>query len=197
LDAASPQRMIDFVIEKHGRIDGLVNNAGRLDRCNIETLSDDLFEEMMTINTRAPLMLIKAALPHMEKQSSGGSVVNIGSTNAHCGAEKILLYSVNKGALMTATRNLADALASRLVRVNQMNVGWTETENEYKVQAAEGQSDDWINKIPDIYAPTGKILKSEEVAQHVAFWLSPKSAPVTGQVVDIEQYPVLGRLKFN
>ncbi|MBT5186147.1 MAG: SDR family oxidoreductase, partial [Kordiimonadaceae bacterium] len=179
--------------KKYGRIDGLVNNAGRLDRCTIESIDDDLFDEIMIINTRAPIMLIKAALPHMEKQLNGGSIVNIGSVHAHGGAAKVLLYSMTKAALMTATRNLGNALSQRLVRVNQMNVGWTETENEHKIQASEGKPKNWLDNISKTLAPTGKILTSLQVAEHVAFWLSIKSAPVTGQVVDIEQYPIIGR----
>lgn len=197
LDPAAPRQIIDYVIETYGRIDGLVNNAARLDRCTIEDMSDAVFDEIMTVNTRAPLMLIQAALPHMERQNTGASVVNIGSVNAHCGAEKILAYSVSKGGLMTATRNLGNALAARGVRVNQMNVGWTETANEHMVQANEGQPKDWVDNIPSFLAPSGHILVPENIAQHVAFWLSDNSAPMTGQIVDLEQYPIIGRLNYN
>ena len=193
-NSEAPQKIIDFVINKYGRIDGLVNNAGRLDRSTIESIDNDIFDELMIINTRAPIMLIKAALPHMEKQSDGGSIVNIGSVHAHGGDAKVLLYSMTKAALMTATRNLGDALSERLVRVNQMNVGWTETENEHKIQASEGKPENWLENIPKSHAPTGKILTPLQVAEHAAFWLSKRSAPVTGQVVDIEQYPIIGRV---
>lgn len=193
----APRKMIDFVIGEFGRIDGLVNNAALLDRCTIEDLTDELFDDMMAVNTRAPLMLIKAALPHMQAQKTGGSIVNIGSVNAHCGATKILMYSITKGALMTATRNLGDALGTRRVRVNQMNVGWTETENEHKVQAKEGQPQDWLAHIPPSIAPFGSILTADQIARHVAFWLSDASGPVSGQVVDIEQYPIIGRLRYS
>lgn len=195
-DTAAPQKLIDFVTGEYGRIDGIVNNAAMLDRCTIENTTDDLFADIMAVNARAPVMLIKAALPFMENQKTGGSIVNIGSINAHCGASKILLYSISKGALMTATRNLGDALSARHVRVNQLNVGWTETENEHLVQEKEGQPKDWLDHIPEAAAPSGKLLAPETIAEHAAFWLSDKSGPVTGQVVDVEQYPLIGRLKY-
>ena len=62
--------------------------------------------------------------------------VNIGSVNAYCGEPNLLPYSISKGGLMTLTRNVADALGTEQVRVNQMNIGWTLTPNEtYAVTA--------------------------------------------------------------
>lgn len=193
----APARIMAETVGAFGRIDGLVNNAAMLDRDTIDSLDIGLFDDIIAVNLRAPLLLIKAALPHMERQETGGSVVNIGSVNAWCGATKILSYSVSKGGLMTATRNLGDALSSRRVRVNQLNVGWTASENEHRIQLAEGQPADWRSRLNALQAPSGDILKPQEVARHAIFWLSPESAPITGQVVDVEQYPILGRLAIH
>ena len=192
-EPSSPQFIVDSVIKEFGRIDGLVNNAARLDRCTIETMTDDLFDKMLDINLRAPLKLIQAALPYMKAQNSSASIVNIGSTNAHCGAPNLLLYSATKAALMTATRNLADCLVPNLVRINQLNVGWTLTEGEHMLQLAEGRPEDWLDNIPHQFAPSGTIMRPQQIAEHVAFWLSQRSAPVTGQVYEVEQYPLIGR----
>lgn len=94
---------------------------------------------------------------------------------------------------MTATRNLGDALGERNVRINQINAGWTATETEHKLQIGEGHGKDWQSRLPKEFAPHGRLIQPEEVAAHVAFWLSPASAPVTGQVYELEQYPILGR----
>ncbi len=196
-EPGAPEKIIADINARFGRLDGLVNNAARLDRNNIESLSEDLFFQMMTVNTLAPLKLIQAALPVMKAQSGGGAVVNIGSTNAHCGATNLLVYSMSKGAMMTATRNLGDALAKDNIRVNQLNVGWTLTESEKRLQISEGQGENWLENIPEAFTPSGTILQPEQIAEHVIFWLSDKSAPVTGQVCDIEQYPVIGRNKIS
>lgn len=193
----APARMVAQAVAALGRLDGLVNNAAMLDRDTIDDLDIDLFDAVMAVNLRAPLLAIAAALPHMEAGAGGASVVNIGSVNAWCGATKLLSYSASKGGLMTATRNLGDALAGRGVRVNQLNVGWTATENEHHVQLAEGQPADWRKRVSPLQAPSGDILEPEQVARHAIFWLSQQSAPITGQVVDVEQYPVLGRLAIH
>lgn len=193
LDPDTPERIIDFVLTQHGRIDGLVNNAGMLDRCTLETASADLIDRMFAVNFRAPLMLIQAATVQMAKQQSGGSIVNIGSVNASCGAPTLLVYSATKGALATATRNLGAALGPKHVRINQINVGWTVTENENRIQATEGQPENWEELIPADFKPSGALLSPEQVAQHAIFWLSDASAPVSGQVTDVEQYPMIGR----
>ena len=193
----APDQIIGEITQKHGGIDGLVNNAARLDRSDIDSFSPQTFEAMMAVNVRAPLGLIQAALPFMKKRKNGGSIVNIGSTNAYCGAPNLLLYSMTKGALMTATRNLGDALGAENIRINQLNVGWTLTESEVEIQRAEGHPHDWMEHIPKVFSPSGTILRPEQVARHAAFWLGDDSAPITGQVVDIEQYPVIGRNKVS
>jgi NAD(P)-dependent dehydrogenase (short-subunit alcohol dehydrogenase family) len=192
-DGGTPQALIAEVLHRHGRIDGLVNNAAMLTRSTIETVTHDLLQAMLAVNVVGPLLLIKAALPYLERAVNGGTIVNIGSINAWCGAPNLLAYSASKGALMTATRNLGDALGGRNVRINQINAGWTATETEHKLQLAEGHGEDWQAHLPKEFAPHGRLLEPREVAAHVTFWLSPASAPVTGQVYELEQYPILGR----
>jgi NAD(P)-dependent dehydrogenase (short-subunit alcohol dehydrogenase family) len=193
LEAGASEKIIDFVVEQNGRIDGLVNNAAALDRCTIETISPELLDRVIGVNLRAPVLLIQAAVAQMAKQKSGGNILNIGSINASCGAPTLLIYSASKGALETVTRNLGASLASRRVRVNQINVGWTVTENENRIQIAEGQPENWHELVPLNYKPSGALLSPGQVAQHAVFWLSDNSAPVTGQVCDVEQYPMIGQ----
>lgn len=196
-DPAAPAKVVAETVERFGRLDGLVNNAALLTRSTIDEIDADHVDAMFAVNYRAPMLTIKAALPHLEASPVSGSVVNIGSINAHCGAPNLLTYSATKGALMTASRNLGDALGGRSVRVNQVNVGWTLTENERLIQRAEGQPEDWLQRVPKELAPTGMILTPEEVAAHVAFWLSPASHPASGQAYEIEQYPLIGRNRVS
>jgi len=193
LDTGSPDRIMEYVLEKHGRIDGLVNNAGLLDRCTLETATADLVDRMFAVNIRAPLMLIKAAAARMAAQNVGGSIVNVGSINPSCGAPTLLVYSATKGALATITQNLGATLGPKQIRINQINVGWTVTESENRIQKSEGQPDNWEELVPASYKPSGALLSPDQVAQHAVFWLSDQSVPVSGQVCDVEQYPMIGR----
>ena len=159
---------------------------------NINTTDFNFFRLVLEVNTLVPFMLIKTALPHL--QQSGGCVLNIGSVNAYCGEPNLFPYSVSKGALMTMTRNLGDALhRENGVRVNQINPGWVLTETEISRKRSHGLADDWYKDIPRIYAPAGRILKPEEIAAASIYWLADESGPISGQVVDLEQHPFIGR----
>lgn len=188
----TPQRLVDLAINKFGRLDALVNNAALVVSGNIHTTDIDFFRRVLEVNTLAPFMLIKTALPHLQR--SRGCVLNIGSVNAYCGEPDLFPYSVSKGALMTMTRNLGDTLhRENDVRVNQINPGWVLTETEVSRKRAQGLSDNWYTDLPRTNAPAGRILKPEEIAAAAIYWLSDESGPVSGQVVDLEQYPFIGR----
>lgn len=188
----TPQRLVDFAIAKFGRLDALVNNAAMVVSGNIHTTDIDFFRIVLDVNTLVPFMLIKTALPHLEKV--GGCVLNIGSVNAYCGEPDLFPYSVSKGALMTMTRNLGDTLhRENGVRVNQINPGWVLTETETTRKRDQGLADDWYTDLPRTYAPAGRILKPEEIAAAAIYWLADESGPVSGQVVDLEQHPFIGR----
>lgn len=189
--AEAPTRLIEAVLNQYGRLDGLVNNAACVERASLETTTAAFFDKMMHINVRAPLLLLQAALPQFIAQG-GAAVVNIGSVNAYCGQPNLLPYAVSKGGLMTLTRNLANAYAEAKIRVNQLNPGWVLSENEIALQISEGQAADWYRHVPAAKAPRGSLLEPLEVARHVVHWLSDASAPVSGAVIDLEQFPLVG-----
>jgi NAD(P)-dependent dehydrogenase (short-subunit alcohol dehydrogenase family) len=188
----APQRLVEFAVQRFGKLDAIVNNAALIATGTIQDTSAERFNEFIRINTLAPYLLIRAALPELRKRR--GSVLNIGSVNAHCGEPNLLPYSISKGALMTMTRNLGDTLMREDgVRVNQINPGWVLTEAENQRKNEEGLGEDWACELPKNYAPSGRILEPREIAAAAAYWLSDECGPVSGQVVDLEQYPFIGR----
>jgi NAD(P)-dependent dehydrogenase (short-subunit alcohol dehydrogenase family) len=185
-------RLVDAAVKAFGRLDAVVNNAAFVEQGNIHTSDAAFFMRTIAANTLAPFLLIQAALPHLEKVR--GCALNIGSVNAYCGEPDLLPYSVSKGALMTLTRNLGDTLfREHGVRVNQINPGWVLTENEAQRKREHGMSDEWYKDLPRDYAPAGRILFPEEIAAAAVFWLSDECGPISGQVVELEQYPLIGR----
>lgn len=186
------QRLVDLAVKTYGRLDGLVNNAAIVATGNIQDTDAACLRRMLEVNTVAPYLLIRAALPHLAK--TRGAVVNIGSVNAYSGEPNLLPYSVSKGALMTLTRNLGDTLhRTHGVRVNQLNPGWVLTENESKRKKSHGLKDDWYADLPKVYAPSGRLLSPDEIAASAVLWLSDELGPVSGSVVDLEQHPFIGR----
>lgn len=192
-DASSLETLIATTVAEFGRLDGLVNNAGIYPRTTIDTSDETIFDYIMAINTKAPLLLTKYAVNAFRQQKTPGVIVNIGSINAYCGQNDLLVYSMSKGALMTMTRNLGNSLSKEKIRVIQLNVGWTVTDTEIATKKYEGFPENWEEHVPAIFAPSGKLLRPDNIAPHVAFWLSEQSAPASGIVYDLEQYPIIGR----
>ena len=190
-DPEAPARLVSAAIRAFGQLDGIVNNAAWVVRGNIHTTDAAMFDRTMAINVRAPMLMVKAALSHL--QASQGSVLNIGSVNAYTGEANQLAYSTSKGALMTLSRNLSDALGPLGVRVNHFNVGWVLSPNEYKLKISEGMAADWPAHIPRAFAPSGHILTPEHIAAAAVYWLGDESRPVSGSVLELEQFPIIGR----
>ncbi len=94
---------------------------------------------------------------------------------------------------MTLTRNLADAHGAEGIRVNQINPGWTLTPNERVLKATEGLPEDWPSRLPTAYAPGGRLFSPDDVALAAVYFLSDEAALVNGAVLDLEQYPMIGR----
>ena len=188
----APARLVDRALTAYGRLDGVVNNAARVVPSNLHTTDRAFLHRMLEVNTVAPFLLIQAALPSLSR--THGSVLNIGSVNAWSGEPNLLAYSLSKGALMTMTRNLGDTLhRENGVRVNQINPGWVLTETEIRRKKEQGLAERWYEDIPAVYAPAGRILAPAEIAAAAIYWLADESGPVSGQVVDLEQHPMIGR----
>lgn len=194
-DPATPATLIGATVARWGGIDGLVNNAASTARGTLDETDVAFFDQVIATNLRAPMLLVRAAVPEFRKRGRA-TVVNIGSVNALAGQPNLLAYSISKGGLATMTRNLANALASEQIRVNQLNLGWVATRNEVLLKQREGMPEGWEKDVPRNLAPRGTLLTPEEVAAHIVFWLSDASYPASGSVYELEQYSVIGR-NFN
>lgn len=191
VDAGSPARIAAAALAAFGRIDAVVNNAAIVARTNLESTTPAFFDRMMAVNLRAALFLIQAAFPQLK--ANEGCVLNIGSINAYSGQANLLDYSLSKGALQTLSRNLANAHGTDRVRVNHLNVGWVLTDREYHHQIEHGMAPDWPQNVPAQFAPSGRLIMPEEIAAAAVYWLGDESRPISGAVVDMEQFSLIGR----
>lgn len=187
-DIGACRRIVRFAVERYGGVDVLVNNAANTARGSLEDAPVEFWDAVMAVNLRAPFLCLQEAIKSM-KERGGGSIVNIGSINAYVGLPNLGPYSVSKGALMTLTRNAAAALNEYKIRVNQLNVGWTLTEGEDRVQRADGKGADWLEGAVAMRA-FGRLLLPKDVAFAAAYFASDESALVTGAVLDLEQFPI-------
>lgn len=188
----APKNLVGLAVQTFGKLDAVVNNAAIIRPSNMATTDLPFLKQMLEVNTIAPFAIIQAALPHLTK--SKGCVLNIGSINAWSGEPNLLAYSISKGALMTLSRNLGDTLfRENGVRVNQINPGWVLTDHELVNQKELGKSDDWHLNLPDVFAPANRLFKPEELAAAAVYLLSDECGPVSGQVLEVEQFPMIGR----
>ena len=188
----TPLALVELAVQTFGKLDAVVNNAAFIATSDIENTEVAFFQKMLNVNTIAPFSITQAATYELSKTK--GSVLNIGSINAWGGEPHLLAYSVSKGALMTLTRNLGDSLfRQKGIRVNQINPGWVLTEKEKLNKKEQGMKDNWFEDISDFFAPSGRIFKPEEIANMAVFLLSDHCGPISSQVFDMEQFPLIGR----
>jgi NAD(P)-dependent dehydrogenase (short-subunit alcohol dehydrogenase family) len=174
-------------VELHGRIDCLVNCAGLTTRGTLLDTTPELFEQHIAVNTRAPFFLMQAAVRDMVQRGEGGSIVNIITMSAHGGQPYLTPYTTSKSALIGLTRNAAFAHRFDRVRINGINIGWTESDGEDVIQRQfHGAEDGWIEKAAAAL-PMGKLGQVDEIADFVVFLLSARSGVVTGSVMDWDQ----------
>ncbi len=186
-DPETPDAIVAACVERFGTVDGLVNVAAKTTRATLFTDTPDHFDQMMAQNVRVPYFLIQSAARLMIAGGKGGSIVNVGSTSGHGGQSKISAYSISKGALATMTRNLAFALMRHGIRVNQVNPGWMETESEHHTQMEQdGAPENWL-ELAAPHRPLGRLVQPWEVANAIAFCLSPDSGLMTGNLIDVDQ----------
>ncbi|MEP6566553.1 MAG: SDR family oxidoreductase [Mesorhizobium sp.] len=186
-DATAPARLVAECVSRFGRIDGLVNAAGLTDRASFVDASLDDWASLFAVNARAPFFLMQAAIADMIKRGQGGAIVNILSINAHCGSPELAVYSATKGALATLTKNAANAHRFDRIRVNGINVGWTDTPAERIMQAETlGNGPGWLDTA-NAAQPFGRLLTPNDIANLAVFLLSDAAGPMTGAVIDQEQ----------
>lgn len=186
---ADCRALIDRAAEHFGQIDVLVNNVGLSTRGTIEDTTVELWDQLFATNVRSAFVCAQQAVKYM-KQRRSGSIINIGSVNAYIGEPKLMAYSATKGAMMVFTKNTASYLNQYRIRVNQLNVGWTNTPNEHRVKVEEeGKGENWLEEAIKT-RPWGRLLVPRDVAMAALYFASDESELVNGSILDVEQHPV-------
>jgi len=170
-----------------GKLHILVNCAGMTDRGTILDTSPELFDRMFAVNVRAPFFLMQDAIKIMLREKIAGSIVNVISMSGHGGQPFIAAYCSSKGALVTLTRNVAFAALRDRIRVNGLNLGWSDTPGEDRIMKTYHDAQPgWVAKAEQ-GLPFGRLIKPDEVARAVAYMASSESGLMTGSVIDFDQ----------
>ena len=183
----APAAIVERCASRFGTVNNLVNIAALTTRSTIFDETRRHFRAMMATNVEAPYFLAQAVVQLMVETDANGSIVNVGSTSGHGGQPRLTSYSMSKAALSVMTKNLAFGLMRHGIRVNQVNPGWMDTESEHRIQMSEENApEDWLIAA-EASRPMGRLVQPWEVANTIAFCLSPDSGMLTGNIIDMDQ----------
>ena len=181
------KNIVNQTDKKFGTVHSLVNVAGYKERGTILSASLDNFEKNFSINTRAPFLLMQESIKIMIRDKNNGTIASVLSMAMYSGMPFIVAYSGSKAALAVMTKNIANAVSGHKIRVNALNIGWTDTPAEHDIQTrVHKKGQDWLEN-DESKVPFKRLTKPIDVAKGLAFMCSDESGLMTGSVIDFDQ----------
>ena len=180
-DVSNPeevQNVVDKAIEKFGKIDVLVNNAGITRDNLLMRMSEEEFDKVLEINLKGTFLVTKAVTKYMMKKRSG-SIINLSSVVGVAGNAGQCNYSASKAGIIGFTKSVAKELASRNIRANAVAPGFIETDMTDVLP-------DSVKETIHNQIPLKRMGNAKEVAELIYFLGSEKSSYITGQVINID-----------
>lgn len=178
------QEIAKQTLERFGRIDLLVCNAGIWDGAAIEDMSEELWNNVINTNLKSAWAMTKACVPVMKKQASA-AIVMVSSTSGQRGEANYSNYSASKGGQIAFTKALATELAPK-IRVNAVAPGWIESAMVREVFNDKAYLEEQLSKIP-----LRRMATTDDVALSICFLLSDWSQHITGEILNINGGAVL------
>jgi 2-deoxy-D-gluconate 3-dehydrogenase len=179
-DRATPAKLVAEVLERFGRIDIVVNNAGMMRRAPAVEHSDEDWDAVLNVNLTSVFSLCKLAGKHLLEQGSG-KIVNIASLLSFQGGVTVPAYAASKGGIAQLTKALANEWAGRGVNVNAIAPGYIETENTLALR----QNPDRFRQISE-RIPAGRWGTPRDLAGAAVFLCSSAADYVHGHVLTVD-----------
>jgi NAD(P)-dependent dehydrogenase (short-subunit alcohol dehydrogenase family) len=183
----TPRRILDQVQALAGTadpgLDALVNAAGIIASADVTTTSDGAWDDMMAVNVRAPFRILREAVPALAARK--GAVVNLSSVAGTRVFPNLLAYCVSKGAVDQLTRATALDLAGRGIRVNAVNPGVVVTNLHLRSGMDDTRYAAFLEHSRQTH-PLGRPGTADEVADLIAYLVSPAARWVTGDTISID-----------
>jgi NAD(P)-dependent dehydrogenase (short-subunit alcohol dehydrogenase family) len=184
---ADLERFADAAVARWGRLDGLVNNAGKSAAGRIDQVSDDDWTADLDLKVLAAVRCIRLAVPHLIA-AGGGSIVNVLNIGAKAAGAASLPTTASRAAGLAITKAASKDLGGHGIRVNAVLVGLVASGQWQRRADATGQSEEELYrqmvKTTDI--PLGRVGRSEEFADLAAYLLSDRSSYVTGSAINLD-----------
>ncbi|MGV8872859.1 MAG: SDR family NAD(P)-dependent oxidoreductase [Rhodococcus sp. (in: high G+C Gram-positive bacteria)] len=175
-------RIVDSAVDRWGRIDVLINNAGIYDDASFQTISPEMWNDVLAVNLTAPFLLSQRVSRVMAERDTG-AIVNIASVDGHGVDGTYVAYNVSKAAVLHLTKQAAVELGPWGIRCNSVSPGWTRTpmvESVLSGDQLEALSTGWKR------APLNRMVTPVEVAETVVFLAGDKASGITGTDVVVD-----------
>ncbi len=185
-EATAPQRIVDEVLARVGRLDVLVNNAAAFSLRPFGEFTVQEIDMHLAVNIRAVILLVQAALPAL-RGSPAPAVVNVSSAAAVMYRPAQAVYALSKAALEHLTKQLAAELAPDRIRVNAIRPGPTDTPIHQAVLDPKARLE-WLG----MQTPLGRVGRPEEIAWWIGALIDPHAEWVTGAVIAVDGGRALG-----
>ena len=182
-DFRNAEAIAKAALEKFGRIDLLVCNAGIWEGASIEEMSEELWNKVINTNLKSAWAMTKACVPAIKKH--GGAIVMVSSTAGQRGEAHYSNYAASKGGQISFTKALATELAPK-IRVNAVAPGWIETAMVRPAFEDDTYKQGVLNSIP-----LNRIATTDDIALSICFLLSDWSRHITGEILNINGGAVL------
>ena len=173
--------------KEFGTIHTLINAAGYTQRGTILSATLENYENNFNVNARAPFILMQETIKIMIRDKVKGTIASVLSIAMYSGMPFIVAYSGSKAALARMTRNIANSVSGHQIRVNALNIGWTDTPAEHAIQTnVHNKDNDWLQNT-EKNVPFKRLTKPIDVAKGLAFMCSEESGLMTGSIIDFDQ----------
>ena len=179
------ERLINETVERFGRIDFLICNAGIWQGAPIESMPEELWDRTLKINLKGTWSTCRAAAPVMKNQRFGRIVI-VSSTAGQRGEEFYSNYAASKGGQIAFTKSLSSELAPSGINVNSVAPGWVITD-----MTADVFSDDAAIASMGKTIPRGQVATPEEIAGPIVFLCSKWADNITGEILNVNGGSVL------
>lgn len=172
------------VWDRFGRLDGFVNYAGITPAATLLDCSEELFDDVFSIDIKAAFFCTQHAVRLM-KRTGGGSIILVGSTHHIRGNKDRAAYACAKGALLTLSNHIAKHYAEDNIRCNYLTMGWTMTDGEIRLRESQGISLDEVRKEASEAIPLGRMTEYIDIVPGILYLLSDNSLMLTGSEIKI------------
>lgn len=183
-DSAFCDRAIEIALERHQRLDVLVNGAGIIVRADALETTDAQWREMIDVNVNGVFFMSRAAVRHMKKQGHG-AIINFGSIWGGIGAAGVVAYCATKGAVHQMTRAMALDHAEDGIRINAVCPGEVNTPMLSYGRPSPPTAED-LQKLADETIPMKRLAEPIEIARVVVFLASDDASYMTGAMVPVD-----------